>query len=147
MRGQWKAALLLLLATGSLCPGQSTPQSAPTPPPQDAAPRAGTPVPGARRTLEGQAELRRLTTALGLNPDQHDKLRPIITDEGELLSAVRLNEHMTPDQKRAKLQEIRDTFNPKITAVLTPEQQEKWKKMQESSHFPAQPATIAPQKQ
>jgi hypothetical protein len=91
-------------------------------------------VPGAgpHRTLEGQNELKRLTSALGLNPDQREKLRPIITDEGDQLSAVRLDEHLTAEKKRARMLEIRDLFNPKIAAILTPEQQEKWKKFQEA---------------
>jgi periplasmic protein CpxP/Spy len=88
---------------------------------------------GLRRTLEGQAELRRLTTQLGLTADQREKLRPIVTDEGDQLSAVRLDEHLPPDQKKAKAQGIRESFRPKIEAILTPEQQEKWKKMQESA--------------
>src|SRR5215470_11323541 len=114
MRGPWKAGVLLLAST-SFCLGQNAPQSAPPPS-------------GPRRTLEGLAELRRLTTALGLNPDQREKLRPIVTDEGDQLSAVRLNEHLTPDEKKAKSQEIRESFSSKISAILTPEQQEKWKK-------------------
>jgi hypothetical protein len=141
MRSQWKTAVLLL-AAASLCLGQSVPQSAPAQPPQEATPGApAATAHGPRRTLEGQAELRRLTMALRLNPDQLEKLRPIITDEGDQLSAVRLNEQLTPDQKKAKQKEIREAFNPKVNAILTPEQQEKWKKMQEPASAPAQPAT------
>lgn len=136
MRGEWKAAVFVLSAA-SLCLGQNPPSSTATPPSQ-AASHAAT---GPRRTLEGQAELRRLTVALGLSPDQREKLRPIVTDEGDQLSAVRLDEHLTPEKKKAKAQEIRDSFNPKITAILTPEQQEKWKKLQDPAQSPAQPAT------
>jgi periplasmic protein CpxP/Spy len=138
MRGPWKAGVLMLAA--SWCGGQNAPQSAPPPSPQDSS-KAGAPQSGPRRTLEGTMELRRLTAALGLNPDQREKLRPLITDEGEQLSAVRLNEQMTPDQKKAKLQEIRESFSGQIAAVLTPEQQEKWKKMQEG---PPAPASASP---
>ena len=62
-----------------------------------------------------------------------EKLRPIVTEEGEQLRLVRLEEHFTPDQKRQKSLEIREFFQPKIAAVLIPEQQEKFKKMQETS--------------
>jgi Spy/CpxP family protein refolding chaperone len=92
------------------------------------------PPPGAppRRSLEALSELRMLTQQLNLTPDQREKLRPIVTDEGEQLHVVRIDERMTPEQKRAKVIEIREAFNPKIAAELTPEQQEKWKKLQES---------------
>jgi hypothetical protein len=142
MRGPWKAGVLLL-ASASFCLGQNAPQSAP-PSSQDGGTKAGVPQSSPRRTLEGQAELRRLTTVLGLNPDQREKLRPIVTDEGDHLSAVRLNEHLTPDEKKAKAQEIRESFSAKIAAILTPEQHEKWKTMQEG---PQAPASVPPAKQ
>jgi Spy/CpxP family protein refolding chaperone len=112
------------------------------------------PPPGAtlRRTMEGLTELRTLTQQLNLTPDQREKLRPIVTDEGEQMHRVRINEQMTPDQKRAKMVEIRQTFAPKIAVELTPEQREKWKKLEDSlegkppaeAKEPAVPA--APQK-
>ena len=130
MRNLWMAVLVVASATFGFGQNAGSP-SAPTPSPQDGGPRAQTA--GPRRTLEGQAELRRLTTQLALTPDQREKLRPIVTDEGDQLSAVRLDEHLPPDQKKAKAQAIRESFRPKIEAILTPEQQEKWKKMQESA--------------
>jgi periplasmic protein CpxP/Spy len=95
------------------------------------------PVPGQQsigphRTLEAMGELRSLTQQLGLTPEQREKVRPIVNEEGEQLRVTRLDEHLTPDQKRQKSLEIREAFQPKIAAVLTPEQQEKFKKMMES---------------
>lgn len=132
MRADWKAGAWML-AMASLCAGQS---SAPQPSPHDGGPAAAGMAP--RRTLEGQAELRRLSMLLGLTPEQREKLRPIVTDEGDQLSAIRLDEHMPPEQKKAKAQEIRETFRPKIAALLTPEQQEKWKKAADASAAPGQ---------
>jgi Spy/CpxP family protein refolding chaperone len=99
--------------------------------------------------MEALSELRMLTQNLNLTNDQREKLRPIVTDEGEQLHVVRIDERMTPDQKRSKVIEIREAFAPKISAELTPEQQEKWKKLQESllgkrtdgAKEPAAPAT------
>ena len=92
------------------------------------------PPPGApqRRSMEAVSELRMLTQSLNLTNDQREKLRPTIVDEGEQLHVVRIDERMTPDQKRAKVIEIREAFAPKIAAELTPEQQDKWKKLEES---------------
>jgi hypothetical protein len=87
---------------------------------------------GPHRAVEAQGELRMLTQQLSLTPEQREKLRPIITEEGEQLRLVRLEEHLTPDQKRQKSLEVRESFQPKIAAVMTPGQQEKFKKMQEA---------------
>jgi Spy/CpxP family protein refolding chaperone len=80
--------------------------------------------------MEALSELRWLTQQLKLTPEQADKIRPIVTDEGEQLHLVKLDERLPLDQKRAKMLEIREAFRPKIAALLTPEQQEKWKQLQ-----------------
>jgi periplasmic protein CpxP/Spy len=87
---------------------------------------------GPHRTLEAMGELRSLTQQLALTPEQREKLRPVVNEEGEQLRVTRLDEHLTPDQRRQKSLEIREAFQPKIAAALTPEQQEKFKKMLES---------------
>jgi Spy/CpxP family protein refolding chaperone len=119
----WQSFVLVIAVMGSCMFVQAQgPGVAPPPPP-------GAPQ---RRTMEGLTELRTLSQQLNLTPDQREKLRPIATDEGEQMHLVRINEQMTPDQKRAKVLEIRQTFSPKIAAELTPEQQEKWKKLEAS---------------
>jgi Spy/CpxP family protein refolding chaperone len=84
------------------------------------------------RSLEALSELRMLTQQLNLTPEQREKLRPIVTEEGEQLHDLRIDEHLPPDVKRTKVAEVREKFGPKIIAELTPEQQEKFKKLQES---------------
>lgn len=106
-------------------------------PPQSAPPpRSNTgmehPAGGGRRTMEGFGELRYLSQQLNLTEEQKEKLRPILMEEGEQMRTTRLDEHIPLDQKRTKMLEIRDSFRPKIAALLTPEQQEKWKKIQEA---------------
>jgi len=117
--------LVLAVAAMGACSAAGQNVQPPSPPPS-----VGSPITGARprRTLEGVSELRRLSE-LKLTDDQMTKLRPIVDDQGVQLSAVRLDEHLTPDQRRQRYQEIRDLFRPKITAILTPEQQAKWKQM------------------
>ena len=122
--GKSRGLVLAVAAMGAcLAAGQNV--QPPSPPPS-----VGNPISGARpkRTLEGVSEMRRLAE-LKLTDDQMTKLRPIVDDQGVQLSAVRLDEHLTPDQRRQRYQEIRDLFRPKITAILTPEQQAKWKQM------------------
>ena len=87
---------------------------------------------GPHRTMEALGELRALTTRLNLTPEQRDKVRPVVTEEGEQLRVIRLDEHLTPEQRTQKSREVREAYQPKIAAFLTPEQQEKFKKMQEA---------------
>ncbi len=124
MRQSWQSRWLgiALLAGSGLFAWAQGPGTAPPPPP-NAPPR---------RSVEALSELRWLTQQLNLTQEQHEKLRPIVVDEGEQLHTVRLDERLPPDQKRTKMLEIRRAFAPRIAAELTPEQQEKWKKMQES---------------
>jgi periplasmic protein CpxP/Spy len=121
--GSWRGLWFATAMAGScICAQGQGPGVAPPPPP-------GAPQ---RRSMEALSELRMLTQSLNLTNDQREKLRPVVTDEGEQLHVVHIDERMTPDQKRAKVVEIREAFAPKIAAELTPEQQEKWKKLQES---------------
>jgi Spy/CpxP family protein refolding chaperone len=87
--------------------------------------------------MEGVTEMRMLSEQLNLTPEQKEKLRPIVTEEGDQLHDVRRDQRLRPEQKNAKLLAIREEFAPKIGAVLTPEQQEKWKKIVETWHSKA----------
>ena len=86
---------------------------------------------GPHRTMEALGELRALTAQLNLTPEQREKVRPVVLEEGELLRVIRLDEHLTPEQRQQKSWEVRQSYQPKIAAFLTSEQQEKFKKMQE----------------
>jgi protein CpxP len=123
MRRRWEPWVFgVAIASSCLLAQAQGPGVAPPPPP-------GAPP---RRSMEALSELRMLTQQLNLTPEQREKLRPIVTDEGEQMHVVRINEQMTPEQKRAKVLQIREAFNPKIAAELNPDQQEKWKKLQET---------------
>jgi len=135
MRVRWKfwlGALTSVVICGCLAVAaqDAPPQSAPP-----STPNAGGehPAGGGRRTMESLGEMRWLSQQLNLTEEQKEKLRPILQDEGEQLRTTRLDEHLPLDQKRTKMMEIRDSFRPKIAAVLTPEQQEKMKKIQEAA--------------
>jgi len=123
MVSRWQTWVFGIAIAGSVGIAQAQGPGVAPPPPPGAPPR---------RSLEALSELRMLTQQLNLTPEQREKLRPIVTDEGEQLHLVRINEAMAPEQKRAKVVQIRESFDPKIAAELTPEQQEKWKKLQES---------------
>lgn len=78
-------------------------------------------------------QLARLVEALGLTPDQVEKLKPIVA--AEMKERQEIRKEAGPDADRAvlreKMQAIREKYRPQIAAILTAEQKEKFAKMQE----------------
>jgi Spy/CpxP family protein refolding chaperone len=64
--------------------------------------------------------LEKLTKKLSLTQEQQDKILPIIEEKHQRMQGL-----------HEQMKEIRQQAMGKIEAELTPEQQEKWKKMQE----------------
>ncbi len=67
--------------------------------------------------------LEHLQTELNLTADQATKIRPLIEETGQAMDTLRRN---TTQQVRARMAET----NKKIAALLTPEQQIKFEKME-----------------
>jgi Spy/CpxP family protein refolding chaperone len=67
-----------------------------------------------------KSHLERLTKKLDLTKEQQDKILPIIEEKHQRMQGL-----------HEQMKEIRQQAMGKIEAELTPEQQEKWKKMQE----------------
>jgi Spy/CpxP family protein refolding chaperone len=77
------------------------------------------------------AHLQAMAKQLNLTDEQKEKLKPILTSEAEEITALRNGPALTPPQKRSKMMEIGEKYRPQINAVLTPEQQTKWKAMRQ----------------
>ena len=78
--------------------------------------------PGGRFSPEDR--IKKMTEQLGLTQDQQDKIKAIFEGGREELAKLK----DTPeDQRRAKFGEFMKAQNEKVLAVLTPEQQEKYK--------------------
>ena len=80
-----------------------------------------------------EAHLQMLSEKLNLTEDQKAKLKPIFQDQAEQMKAVHDDPSLTPEQKAAKKKAIHETTHNQINAVLTPEQQEKFKEMKRES--------------
>jgi len=80
-----------------------------------------------------QARLQKLGKELNLTDDQKTKLKPILQSQGEDLKALHDDTSATPQQKRMKMKEIHDKYSPQINAILTPDQQAKWKQMKQEA--------------
>ena len=92
------------------------------------APSQGNQWHGQRGDANGR--LQRLSQALDLTDDQKTKLKPILESEWQEMKPIRQDASLTKDQKRAKMKEIHEKYQEQISGVLTPEQQEKLKKVQ-----------------
>lgn len=129
---------LLCLSVAGLCAAPSSLLSADPVPPKppggtSAPPAAEKPAakpdgerrgPGAR--MNPEERLKRMTEALSLTPEQQDKIKAIFEGGREEMAKLR---DVPEDQRREKFGEFMKAQNEKVMAVLTPEQQEKYKNM------------------
>ena len=77
-----------------------------------------------------EARLNQLSEALKLTDEQKTKLEPILKEEGEKLRAIFADTNSSREEKGKKMQDIRKDLSAKVKAVLTPEQAEKYEKIQ-----------------
>jgi periplasmic protein CpxP/Spy len=75
--------------------------------------------------------LQMLSEKLNLTDDQKAKLKPILQDEIQQIKTVREDSSLSQEQKHAKLESIHESMHDQIHAVLTPEQQAKFKQMRQ----------------
>ena len=81
--------------------------------------------------MNPESRLKMLTEKLNLTEEQQAKLKPILEDESQQMKALHDDTSLAPADKQAKMKELRDSSTDKINAVLTPDQQAKWKQMKQ----------------
>lgn len=86
---------------------------------------------GQRGARTPEERLKSMTEALTLTADQQAKLKPILEDQAKQQRALRDDAALSDEDRRKKSTALREEFNGKIKAVLTPEQQTKWEKMRQ----------------
>jgi len=116
--------IVVVLTTGLLVAGQTYPT--PQTPPQ------GHEAMGADKRSP-EAHLQMLTEKLNLTDEQKAKVGPILQEQEQQLKAVHDDTSLTQEQKHAKKRAIHESFHQQINAVLTPEQQVKFKQMQQEA--------------
>jgi Spy/CpxP family protein refolding chaperone len=121
------AVFLLAFAAGLMVVGQTSHalQSAPAAQEHSA---MGGPTMGA---MTPESRLKMLTEKLNLTEDQQAKLKPILEDQSKQMKALHDDTSLTPADKQAKMKELHESSTEKINAVLTPDQQAKWKQMRQ----------------
>jgi Spy/CpxP family protein refolding chaperone len=68
---------------------------------------------------------------LNLSDDQTAKIKSIFADGRSQMEALRANQSLAPEDRREQAHTLMQAEQAKIDAVLTPDQQAKWHKMQE----------------
>jgi hypothetical protein len=66
------------------------------------------------------------------NSSQETELpAPILEDESTQMKTLHDDTSLAPEDKRAKMKKLHESSTEKINAVLTPDQQSKWKQMKQ----------------
>jgi Spy/CpxP family protein refolding chaperone len=67
-----------------------------------------------------------LVEQLSLSKEQAEKLKPVLEAQRAKMEALRADESLSQDDRRARMRSIREEGDAAIGAVLTPEQKKKW---------------------
>ena len=123
-----KTMILATLAVGSLLAFSPTLRADDTNMPPTKPP-AGAPPGGPRGGMRGGPGLDQLAAALNLTDDQKAKVKPILEARDKKIKDLREDTSLSPEDRRTKMQSIREETMDQMKAVLTPEQFEKYQKM------------------
>jgi periplasmic protein CpxP/Spy len=118
---RWSILTILLLAAGLTFAQPSQQSQAPT----------SDKHAGMHHEESADQHLQMLSEKLNLTDDQKAKVKPILQDQMQQMKAVREDSSLSEEQKRAKMKSVHESMHDQINAVLTPEQQEKFKQMQD----------------
>ena len=77
------------------------------------------------------ATLNTFSLELGLNEQQKQQILPFLQDELKQLGALKKNTSLKPLEKVEQLKQISGAIDAKITPLLDPQQQQKFKAMRE----------------
>ncbi len=124
-----KTLLFAALAAGSLLawsPARAQ-DSTNTPP----VPPAG--APGGKHQNQG---FDRIAQQLNLTDDQKTKVQPILEAQRQKMSDLRQDTSLSPEDRKAKVQEIRKDTLDQLKDILTPDQIAQFQKMSQRPHRP-----------
>lgn len=119
-QSRWSILAILVLSAAGVTFAQTSPQAS------TADKHAGMHQKGE----SAEQHLQMLSEKLNLTDDQKAKLKPILQDQMQQMKAVREDSSLSEDQRRTKMKSIHESLHDQINAVLTPEQQAKFKQMQ-----------------
>jgi len=85
----------------------------------------------------------RMAKKLNLTQDQQAKLKPIFEQRHQQAQAIKNDSSLTADQKKEKMQELRQSTMAQMNGILTPEQQQQWQQMRAKHHHGGKDANQA----
>jgi protein CpxP len=78
-----------------------------------------------------QQRLDKLTEDLKLTDDQKPKVKEVLEEQGKKMQEMRGDSSISREDRQAKYQELRKDTEKKMKEILTPDQMEKFKKIQQ----------------
>jgi Spy/CpxP family protein refolding chaperone len=108
-----------LMLAATVATSYAAEKSTPAPPP------SATAVPKTPETADQR--LTKLKQQVNLTPAQEKKVKPIIEKYVADINAIKNDTKATKEERDAKRNALRKQYNDQINAILTPEQQAKWK--------------------
>jgi Spy/CpxP family protein refolding chaperone len=127
-------AIAASLAAAAMPAAWAANETQPVPPPPAQPPAApGDKAPDGARPRRWQRDpmeqLQRLSEALSLTQEQKDQITAIIKGNAPQRQAIMNDAALTPEDRRAKMRKLMKGTQPKIRALLTTEQQQKFDAM------------------
>ena len=119
---RWSILTVVMLLAAGLTFAQPSQQSQAPPSDKHA---------GMQHEESADQHLQMLSEKLNLTDDQKAKLKPILQDQMQQMKVVREDSSLSEEQKRAKMKSVHESLHDQINAVLTPEQQTKFKQMRQ----------------
>jgi periplasmic protein CpxP/Spy len=81
---------------------------------------------GRRAPMTPDQQLAQMTTRYNLSADQQAKIKPILEDQAQQMTAMRSDTSMSQDDRMAKMQAMRKDEQAKIEAVLNDQQKQQY---------------------
>jgi len=128
MSRKFSIALFLLAFMAGMMVGAPTSHAAQTAP---AAQEHGAMGGSMMGPMTPENRLKMLSEKLNLTEDQQAKLKPILEDQSKQMKAIHDDSSLAPADRQAKMKELHDSSVEKMNAILTPDQQVKWKQMRQ----------------
>jgi Spy/CpxP family protein refolding chaperone len=86
------------------------------------------PKKGGKNRMSVEQRLERMSTELNLTDAQKPKVKAVLEETGKQFQGLR---DLPQDERRTKMQSIREDETKKLKEILTPDQMEKYTKMME----------------
>jgi protein CpxP len=101
---------------------------------QSAPPAASAQAPAQRpaHVPNPRHQAKKMAKALALTPDQVSKIEPILADRDQQVQSLRSDTTLAPNDRKAKMQGIRQDSDTRIEAILNDTQKQQYEQIKQS---------------